>query len=193
MAIVSLLTGEFGGTQIKILLTTLTISGASICGMACAAFIEKRGNVSPGGAGIACAFAAAVLSTYGMWSEVNSETYWKATVSLIVAAAAFAYCLLLFIPTLVPSYRWCQTGASLFISLLALQIIVAVWGEIDDANYYRLLGVVTVLGVLLTLMVPIGARLGSLKAKGIDTLRLSHDTEDIYRDSAGQRYRVTKI
>ena len=42
VAVVSVLSGDFGETQVKVLLTTLTISAASMCAMACAAFIEKR-------------------------------------------------------------------------------------------------------------------------------------------------------
>ena len=42
IAIISVLAGQFGELQWKILGTTFTISAASICSMSCAAFIEKK-------------------------------------------------------------------------------------------------------------------------------------------------------
>ena len=42
VGIISVLSGEFGEVQFKVLATCLTISAASICSMACAALIEKR-------------------------------------------------------------------------------------------------------------------------------------------------------
>lgn len=194
LAIVSLLSGHFGSIQLKVILTTLTIAGASICGMACSAFIEKRGWARLGGVGIACTLVAAMLSISGIWSDYGAEIYWKITVSLIVISVAFAHALLLFIPSLASSYRWSQIGAAIFISILAAQIILAVYSDVfQNAEYFRLIGIVAVVVVLLTLIVPNCSKLGAIKPKEADTLTLSHDTDDIYHDATGQRYKVTKL
>lgn len=194
LAIVSLLSGHFGETQLKVILTTLTISGASICGMACSAFIEKRGMARLGGVGIACASMAAMLSIGGIWSEVDMEVYWKTTITLIIISVAFAHCLLLFIPILASSYRWSQMGAAVFIFILAIQMILAVHSDVfQNADYFRFIGIVAVIVVLLTLIIPICSKLSSLKPEKSGILTLSHDQDDIYHDATGQRYKVTKI
>jgi len=193
IAIGALLSGDFGSTQIKVILTTLTISGASICAMACSAFVEKRGRSAIGVLGIVCAAIAAGLTIGGIWGEFSSELYWKSTVTTIIASISLAHSLLLFIPALAPNYRWTQGALSLTAAILAGMILVAVWGEISGAGYYRVLGVVAVLVVLLTLIVPICARLGAGGAVDSSALTLTKEDEDIYRDPSGQRYRVTKI
>lgn len=193
IAIGALLSGEFGSTQIKVILTTLTISGASICAMACSAFIEKRGGSGVGMVGIICAAVAAGLTIGGIWGEAGNEIYWKTAVTTIIISAALAHGLLLLIPVLPSAYRWSQGLLALTVVVLASLVIVAVWGEISVAGYYRLVGVVAVLVVLLTLIVPICSRLGTAAPRETTDLALTREEGDVYRDAVGQRYRVTKI
>ena len=193
IAIVSLLSGDFGSTQIKVILTTLTISGASICAMSCSAFIEKRGLPLLGGVGVLVAAIAAIMAISAIWTEIGNDEYWKTTISLIVVAAAFAHSLLLCIPSLAPGYRWSQAGIVFFVSILCLQIIFALFEEIQGVGYYRIVGVVAVFVVLLTLIVPILLRLTPSSTMESTRLKLEHEDGDIYHDSSGTRYRVTKI
>jgi len=193
IAVVSLLSGDFGSTQVKVILTALTISGASICAMSCSAFIEKHGLPLLAGVGVLVAAVAAIMAISGIWAEIGKEEYWKATISLIVISAAFAHCLLLCIPSLAPGVRWTQVSLIAFVSILTLQIVFAVYGEISDIGYYRLVGVVAVIVVLLTLIVPICLRLSPAPILKSNRLALDHDEGDIYRDRNGARYRVTQI
>lgn len=192
IAVVALLTGDFSDTQIRIILTTLTIAGASICGMACFAFIEKRGLLKIGAIGVLCAVIAAGLAIIGIWSEIGGGTYWKYTITFIIASVAFAHCFLLNIPTLQRSYRWCQYLLVLFVVLLAAQVDFAVWDETSGSVFYRIMGVLAVIVVLLTLIVPILSRFTSGGAAA-PTLALTAEAGEIYRDASGQRYRVSKI
>ena len=86
IAIVSVLSGTFGDIQWKILGTTFTISAASICSMACAAFMEKKKQVPVGMAGIALCVITAALVIIGMWPEINCDEYWKVTSTCGVVA-----------------------------------------------------------------------------------------------------------
>lgn len=193
IAVASLLSGDFGSTQIKIILTALTISGASICAMACSAFIEKRGLPWLGGVGVLLAVAAATMTIAGMWAKVGQEDYWKAAVSLMVLSAAFAHGLLLCLPRLPSRFRWIQASLIFFVAVLSLQIIFAICGEIQVTGYYRLMGIVAVLVVLLTLIVPICWKLASTTTPESPRLLLDHVEGDVYCDSRGVRYRVTKL
>jgi hypothetical protein len=193
IAIISVLAGEFGEVQLKILATTFTISAASICAMSCAAFIEKKKLMQFGVAGILLSVAAAMLLIAGLWPEIDSEGYWKTTVTLGVFAVAFAHAFLLVLPELDQRQKWVQPVSSVSIGILALQIVVAVWGEIDAEGYYRLLAVVAIIVGLETLVIPILMKLRRKNGRKSEKVVLERIEGDVYRDSAGKRYRLTEI
>jgi steroid delta-isomerase-like uncharacterized protein len=165
IAIVTVLSGDFGDTQMKILATTFTISAASICSMSCAAFIEKRRRTSLGLAGIFLCITGSILLIAGMWPEIDSDEYWKSTITVIVLAIAFAHAFLLLLPELDKKQKWVQRFASVSIGILAIQCIVAAWGEIENEDYYRFLAVVAIIVGLLTLVVPILMKLRKSEGK----------------------------
>ena len=193
IAIISVLSGEFGELQVKILATTFTISAASICSMSCAAFIEKRKLIGLGLSGILLSVAAAVLVIAGIWPEIDSEEYWKTAITLIVLAIAFAHVFLLVLPELDHAQKWVQAVSSCSIGVLAIQIIVAVWGEINNEDYYRLLAVVAILVGLETLVVPILMKLRKGSSGIRRALMLEHIEGEMYRDSAGKVYNVKEM
>lgn len=200
IGIATVLTGEFGEVQLKVLATTFTISAASICAMACAAYIEKR-RPEPGWIGIVLSFIAAAMLIAGMWAEFDSEEYWKTTVSLIVLGLAFAHSLLLQLPDLGES-DWVQAVAAGLVGILALMLIAVFWGEIDNEGYYRVLAVVSIIVVLFTLVVPVlmfiakpkqAPALPSPDAPATKALVLMPMKGDYYQDAEGAMYRVERV
>jgi hypothetical protein len=193
VAIVSVLSGDFGELEIKILLTSLTISTASICSMGCAAFIDKKKHVRIGLAGIGLSILAAILVIVGVWEVFDSDTFWKTTGTVIVLAIAFPHAFLLLLPELERGLRWIQSVAVISIGVLALQIIVAILGEIDSEPYYQILAAVAIVVGLETLVIPILTRLRKgISATG-DRLVLAREEGDVYRDVNGRTFRVTPI
>ena len=207
VAIFAVLRGEFGETQIKVLITTFSISAGSICAMPCAGFIERNGAKTVGIVGILAASGAVSLVIIGMWGEIDEKEFWKTTVMFIVICVALAHACLLHLPNLTASYRWTQPASAILITLLALQIIFAVWGEVGEEDYYRLMAALSVLVILVTLVVPICGRLGANAHEGrpekvFDTamfyplseqLVLHRLSGDIFTDKLGVRYQVTQI
>ena len=193
VAIISVLSGDFGELQLKILATCFSISAASICAMACAAFIEKKPLTELGLAGISLASASALLLIVGLWMEIDGEAYWKTTVTLIVAAVAVAHALLLFLPELDEGHKWIQRVAAASIAVLALQIIVAVWGEIGEDAYYRILTAVAIIVGLETLAIPIMMKLRHGNGTRPQKLVLERLEGDTYKDAAGKKYRLEEI
>lgn len=200
IAIACVLGGEFGELQAKILATTFTISGASICAMACAAYLEKFRRQAFavevfGGAGIALCVLSAAGVIAGLWPEIDSELYWKGVATVSLAAVGIAYALVLRLPVLLEAFRWSQQVAAGLIAALTALIVAAIWGEIDAEGYYRLLAVVSILTVLLTLLVPIFLWLGkgSAKTTSPERLVLTPDGDGFYRDTDGRRYRVEAV
>lgn len=191
MAVISILMGDFGEFQMKVLVTTFSISAASICSMSCAAFVEKKNDW--GIQGILVSALAAVLVIAGVWGEIDGEAYWKLTVSCIVFAVASAHLFLLFLPNLDSKHQWSQRASGFFISVLAVMIAAAVWGEIDDAFYYKLLSVVSVIVVLLTLIIPVLMKIQKEVPGKVKTLILSERPDGTFVDKSGAVYNVTQL
>ncbi len=211
IAIASVLTGEFGEIQAKILGTSFTISAASICSMACAAFIEKKKLAHLGLSGIALSVVAAILVIIGMWAEIDSEFYIKTMATCIVGGIASAHACLLVLPSLQQNHRWIQTVSTASIAVLSLLILIAIWAKIDSEDYHRLLAVVAILVGLETLVIPLLAKLAgkhaspesitqrptphpeSASAVAEQTLELRPLANGIYADAGGRRYRVLPL
>ena len=193
IAIISVLSGEFGELQWKILATTGTISAASICAMSCAAFIEKRKLLKLGLSGIVLSIVAAVLVIFGLWPEINSDEYWKTTASMAVFAVEFAHAFLLVLPQLDDRQKWFQLLSVVSIFILACLIVNAMWLEVDDEVYYRILAVVAIVVALETLVTPILMKLRKGNALQKEKLVLEKIEDGVYMDSTGKKYELRNI
>lgn len=194
VAIVTVLTGDFGTLQLKVLGTTLTISAASIAAMSCAALIERRRLTALGSIGVLLCIAAAGLLIYGIWADPKVEGYWKSTVTAIVLAVGTAHAFLLWLPTLAPRHRWVQIASTVVDGVLVGMFLIEFWMEIFEDGYYRGMIVVAIIAGLFTLVVPILMKLGGgandVRRPG---LQLEHVQADLYRDPSGRTYRVQPI
>ena len=95
LGILAILSGRFGWFEIRILLTTATIAAASICGLACGAYLATRRGQTLPFAGVALTLLAAAMIIVGVWTEINSEAYWKLAASASVFSVACAHLALL--------------------------------------------------------------------------------------------------
>ena len=199
VAIISVFSGSFGDVQLKILATTFSISTASICSMSCAAFMEHKNDKKLGLVGIAFSILATIMVISGIWIEIEvfTEKYWKTTISLIVLSIAFAHAFLLLLPKLNPEHRWVQTASVIGIGLLAFMICMAMWGEIDDGGFYKLLVVNSILVVLCTLVIPICMRMRreeiDVTKKVQEILVLTKQDDGTYVDKEGKSYQVLPV
>ena len=193
VAIVTVLSGQFGDFQVKVIITTSVISAASICVMSCAAFIEKRGMNPFCFLGIISALAAAALLIFGVWNETDSDQYWKSAITVSIIAIALAQIFLLLLPNLAGKYRWTQVLFVFFISILAVQIIYALWAEVDNDIYYRGVIVVAILVVMMTLIIPVCSKLQGKQDGPADRLILRKTADGIYIDQLGRKLRITEI
>ncbi len=86
LGIIAILSGRFGWVEIRIILTTVTIALASICGLACGAYLGTKTAKALPLSGIVFTLLAAAMIIMGMWIEVGSEGYWKLAASISVFA-----------------------------------------------------------------------------------------------------------
>lgn len=197
VAVITVIQGEFGDLQAKILGTSLTISIASVCSLSSAAYLERGGVRWAGLAGIVFAFAGGVMLMGIIWFELTGNLYVKSTLTLIIGAFSFAHALLLLLPNLRMSYQWIQKAMIVSVSLLALMGSVAIWLELESDLYFRVLIVVAIAVGLQTIVIPLLLKIqteGTESKEGKNERLILEKAEDgTYHDSKGDRYSVEKI
>lgn len=151
--------GDFGEIEIRILLTTVTIAAASICGLSCGAVLESgRASVLPS-LGIGLSLVAACAVILGVWGEFSNHEFWKGTLTFIVLGIACSHASLLLLARLNSSYRWSHPAAQIAIALVAGLLLSMIWGRLDEEAAFRTLGVAAILATTMTVLIPVFHRL----------------------------------
>ena len=159
LGIIALLTGTFGDFQMRIILTTLTISAASIGALASGALWEARGRKDLPIVGIGLSLLAALLLITGIWLEPLSNGYWKFTASTSVLAAATTHACLLSLAKLSRRFGWARPTNLIAVYTLAFFVIVTIYSESGNDLGFRLIGTASIVVAALTIMTPIFHRL----------------------------------
>ncbi len=192
IAIIAVLRGEFGEFQVKILVTSATISVASICSMSCISFVERKQLPALGLTGVVFSIAATLMTIVAMWGELDGRNTVQTIMSLWIISVAFAHGFLLSLPVLDEKGRWTQPASSVSITLLAIMLVSLIWGDFRSEIFFRVLAVVSIVVGLLTLVVPLLMKL----RKGVDgeakRLVLTQIGDALYEDRAGRRFEVTE-
>ncbi|MEW6356570.1 MAG: hypothetical protein AB1696_09605 [Planctomycetota bacterium] len=156
IGIYALLHGEFDWFEIRILLTSITISGGSMCSLACASLAEVRRKVWLPAAGILLSALAVLFVLYGIWVDARGDAFWKTTSSLGVATVAVAHVCLLSHARLASTYFIAAVAAQIADVTLALLILGLVWIEdMDSITWFRMVGVNSIIVAMLSIIIPI--------------------------------------
>ena len=184
MGIWAIISGEFGDLQMQILLTTLTVVGTSILGLACGAFLESARNTSLKAVpliGIALAVLCAFVSFWLIWEPIkqsNNDGIFKLFFVSLIFSFSLAQLSLLSMAKLAQKFLWSLISAYIVVFILDSIISFIIIFELngDDGLVIRLIGVLSVIAASLTVMIPIFhrlsrsefARFGTQTAAGID-------------------------
>jgi hypothetical protein len=161
--------------EIKVLLTTATIAGASICGLACGGCMTRGRRVLPT-IGLLLSVLSAGLALVGLWASPWQgpsnwdfwENYWKFTAIVIFYAIACAHLSMLLMARLDGMHRWAYLVAYYLILGLATVLSIGVALEFfEEERYWRLTGALSILVAAITLLVPVFHWL-SRKAAAVD-------------------------
>lgn len=159
LGIVVIISGNFGDFEGRVILTTITISAASICALAAGALFESRSARALPGFAVAFAVFAATLIIIGIWVRIRGDEYWKSTATMGLFAIATAQACLISLARLAPRFAWTRTVALIAISFLTASITLTIWGEINEEGFYKAMGATAILVAALTIMMPIFHRL----------------------------------
>jgi len=169
VAIGVLLFGDFGQFEVRVMMTTLTVTVTSILGLACGAYLESgRGRLMPI-AGIALSVAAAVMTFLIIWNFYDrSETFIKATGSVTLLALCCSHLSLLSLARLDKRFAWSQMLAFATVWLLAAILLYLMWFEPSGESdlIFRVIGVLSILIAAVTVMTPVFHKL-SAKEDGV--------------------------
>ena len=170
LAILVLLFAEFDETAGRILTTTALLSLFSLLSLPAGVLLDERRHPPLAWTVIALsalAFAIAMLLLWGEWDESDNEPLWKLLATAAALAAACSQTAAMTSrrrPADGQGVRRIYRLSIVLAFLLSGLIVAAVWGEIDRAGYYRVLGAVAVANVLVVVLQPIMRRLGALGA-----------------------------
>ncbi|HKR58387.1 MAG TPA: hypothetical protein VJS64_01540 [Pyrinomonadaceae bacterium] len=157
--ILVIISGNLGDFEGRVILTTITISAASICALAAGAFWESRSARTLPGIAVALAIFAATLIIIGIWGKISGDEYWKFSATIGVLAIASAQACLISLAQLAPRFAWTRTIALLAIFFLAGLIIFVIYGEVKEEGIFKAMGATAILVAALTIMMPIFHRL----------------------------------
>lgn len=155
----ALLSGDFGDLEVRVLLSTLSVSGASILAMASAAAWERQSGRPWAAVGIGASIAGFSLVLIGIWLEPRGDFLWKLAASLITAGCAGAHGALLRLARLAPAHRWLVMATLVIAALLALVVVVEILTKGDGEGLWRLVGVLAILATTGSLVTAILQRL----------------------------------
>ena len=194
LGIVVVLRGSWGWFEVRVILTTLTIAVASLCGLACdLSRAARRGsNILPN-SGLALTLVVAAMTLGGMWLDIDSSVFWKATAVASVFAAATIQTCLLSIATLYGNARWVFVAACVVAFGLASFIAAIILGEIDDDFAFRIMIALAIVDGAFTLVIPMLHRIGRTSAATSNHLPREHDLAEIDRELSMLRRRMVKL
>jgi hypothetical protein len=156
VGIAIVLTGEFGETETKVMLTTLCLSGASILAMACVPAWERRRLMPVPPYSLFASIVGMSLYILFVWVEPGTAPApWQISTTFVILGVAGAHASLLALADPAPQHRWARTGAYLSGAALALVMVILLWGEPAGSAPQRVLGTLAILVVAFTLLVPV--------------------------------------
>ncbi len=166
--------GDFGHFEIRVLMTTLTITAASILGLASGAALESgKGNFLPK-TGIVSSIVAAILYQFIIWNVLDrNEIFIKSTLTVTILAVVCSHLSLLSLARLDRRFVWSRWVGRLADWLLAGLILFLMWFEPEGESdiIFRSIAVLAILIAAVTIITPIFHRLSHTET-GIEEIDL---------------------
>jgi len=177
-----ILLGNFGDIEIRVLMTTLTVTVTSVCGLACGAYLESgRGRYLPI-AGIALSIISALMCFLIIWDVLDdSEEFIKVFVTATILATSCSHISLLSLARLDRRFSWTRIAAFVCVFSLSAILLFIIWFEPegDSDLVYRILGVLGILVASITVITPV---LHKLSSTNIDVAKIDAEIERLKRE-----------
>ena len=171
IGIYTIVSGEFGETQGKVMLTTLAVAGFSILALCHLAVFDRDVKIV-GWIGIGTSGVALILATILIWWNWNDYTYMpselysnlnKAFATTALIAISLAHANLMLLLQRAP-LRWIRAALNVALVLIAIVPTLVIPVIMSDGNfppqscqdvYWRFFGVILILDALATIALPV--------------------------------------
>lgn len=145
LGVLAVLARDFGRQEWKTLTLTACVTGGGLFSLACLN-ARDRGRLGPlPVAGVVTAVSGFTLIAYGAWAEVVDNDYWKLAVTLASVGAWTAYVSGQSLSRLAPHYRWSFAASLLFSAALTAVGLLGLWNNARSHDFWRLLGMLSIL------------------------------------------------
>ncbi len=164
LGIVALIVGDFGEEQGKILMTSLSVSAASVLSLMMFPARERGllGHVPIIGIGLSVVgFGLLVIL---VWTEFREDILARSVGSILTFAVAAGYASLISMAVVQPKYAIVVRAAYLLVALLSVMIAIVIWGEVESELMPRTMGVMSILLAAATVSIPVLHRLNRQNA-----------------------------
>lgn len=178
-----MLFSEFGDTAVRIILTNVTVSVASLLALPAGVLLDQRRAKALGWATFALVAAGFLLALVMIWVEDASDSEGLGKTLGTIASFAVA-CALVGAATARRRASDSATVRRLYIigavgsGSLALLVSAALWQEAEDETFWRFVGALTVATLLATLLQPVVRRLGAPATGDGFVVRISGAPDD---------------
>lgn len=187
-----ILFGDFGSFEVRVLMTTLTITAASVLGLACGACLEAARGRSLPIVGITLSLVSALMLFLVIWDVLDdSEVFVKSVMTTSLIAVSCSHLSLLSIARLDKRFAWSWLAAFVCIWLLAAILLYIMWFEPDSSSdlVSRIIGILSILIAAVTVVTPVFHRLSSgepeVDAIEAEIARLRSRIEELETKKAG--------
>ncbi len=145
--------------EIQVILTTVVIAIASLCGLACdLSRIPCSKNYLPT-FGLFLTSVSTVLILVGMWGGIYGDAYWKISISVSVFCFASVHvCLLSIVPLPATLQPTMFVAFQVIFGVASLLCVMIIW-ELDDKRMYRFVAVAAIVDAAVTLAIPLLSRI----------------------------------
>jgi hypothetical protein len=162
IAIATLLFGDFGDTEGKILLTTALVSVYSLAALPAATLLDARRLLPLAWATLALAAAGFAVVQVLLWAEIDEQ--WLGQLSFTLSAYLVAGAQICALSSRLRPHdsgvvRALYAGGTVLALAAATMISVAIWAELESETYWRITGAVVVATLLLTALQPVLRRM----------------------------------
>jgi hypothetical protein len=153
LGVIALLTGEMSELGVKVLLTTITISGTSLLALASFAAWSQPGARVFSRVGLSSSMATAAIIIAAIWSDTSLVSA-EVLFSCIILGVAGAHGSLLSLARLAPKYRWARVVGHVVGALLVTAVLALIWDLVEGTDgLWRLIGALAILDAAATVMI----------------------------------------
>jgi len=155
LGIAALVSGEFGDLETKILVTSTSVSAASILSLAMFPARERELLGQIPNIGIGLSVIGFVLLVFLVWTDWDSEVLGKTAGSILIFAVAASYVSLVSLAVIRPEFTRIVHGAYVLTVILSAMIASAIWSEPGGDVFGRIIGVISILLAAATVSIPV--------------------------------------